>query len=309
MRIGSLCSGYGGLDHAVQAVLDADLAWVADPDPGASRILAHHHPDTPNLGDITTLAWSTVPQVDILTGGYPCQPFSDAGLRKGTDDERHIWPHIADALCVLRPRLAVFENVRGHLRRGFDVVLADLARFGFDASWVCVRASDVGAPHRRQRLFVIAWPKGEIPYFPRTGATGGAGGVVPGGVTLLPTPRASDGAHGGPNQRGSKGDLMLSAAVQPEHFGDYAAAVARWEPIIGRQVPSPTDPTGKHGREQLAPRFTEWLMGLPAGHVTAPEVGLTRTQQLHALGNGVVPQQGAAALRMLLERVTADVAA
>ena len=337
VRIGSLCSGYGGLDHAVQAVLDADLAWVADPDPGASRILAHHHPDTPNLGDITTLAWSTVPQVDILTGGYPCQPFSDAGLRKGTDDERHIWPHIADALCVLRPRLAVFENVRGHLRRGFDVVLADLARFGFDASWVCVRASDVGAPHRRERLFVIAWPKGEIPYFPRTGATGGAGGVVPGGVTLLPTPRtsdtngpgvhgeggldlrtavsllptprASDGAHGGPNQRGSKGDLMLSAAVQPDRFGEYAAAVARWGPIIGRQAPAPTDPTGKNGRGQLAPRFTEWLMGLPAGHVTAPEVGLTRTQQLHALGNGVVPQQGAMALRMLLERVTADVAA
>ncbi|MEE2041849.1 DNA cytosine methyltransferase [Nocardiopsis tropica] len=373
LTIGSLCSGYGGLDQAVQSVLGGDLAWVADPDPGATKILKHHHPDVPNLGDITALAWSTVPQVDVFTGGYPCQPFSQAGLRKGIEDERHIWPHICDAICVLRPRLVVLENVRGHLRRGFDSVLADLARIGFDASWVCVRASDVGAPHRRERLFVIAWPKGERPYFPRRPAdAGGPGGVVPGGVTLLPTPdayqgsrggsqdpakrragghsvsladvvehllptprardskgrgyddqlpnviedlsllptpRASGGAHGGPNQRGSKGDLALPAAVQPEHFAQYAAAIARWEPTMGRQVPAPTDPTGKGGRAQLSPRFVEWVMGLPADHVTAPEIGLTRAEQLHALGNGVVPKQGEMALRLLLERVTAEVAA
>lgn len=376
MRIGSLCSGYGGLDGAVQQVLDADLAWAADPDPGATKILKHHHPHVPNLGDITSLAWSAVPQVEILTAGYPCQPFSQAGLRKGTADARHIWPHIADALCVLRPRLAVFENVRGHLRLGFDTVLADLARLGFDAGWACVRASDVGAPHRRERLFVIAWPEGERPYFPRRPDVGGPGAVVPDGVTLLPTPdayqgsrggtqdpakrragghsvsladviehllptpaardwksgqsnildrnarplnevienllptpRASDGKNGGPNQRGSKGDLMLSAAVQPGRWGDYAAAVARWERATGCPAPEPTVPSGKDGRPRLNPVFTEWAMGLPAGHVTAPEIGLTRTEQLHALGNGVVPQQGAHALRLLLERATADVAA
>ncbi|MFY7065965.1 DNA cytosine methyltransferase [Nocardiopsis changdeensis] len=373
LTIGSLCSGYGGLESSVQSVLGGDLVFVADPDPGAARILTHHHPDVPNLGDITTLAWSTAPRVDILTAGYPCQPFSQAGLRKGTDDERHIWPHICDAICVLRPRLVVLENVRGHLRRGFDTVLADLARVGFDASWVCVRASDVGAPHRRERLFVIAWPKGEIPYFPRTSVAGGTGGAVPGGVTLLPTPdasqgsrggsqhpdkrragghsvsladvveqqllptpaardwksgqsnligtnarplnevienllptpRASDGSHGGPNQRGSRGDLMLSSAVQPEHFGPFAAAVSRWESVMGRPAPAPTEPTGKNGRPQLSPRFTEWAMGCPDGHVTAPEIGLSRAEQLHALGNGVVWQQGSYAVRLLLERVTA----
>ena len=380
LTIASLCSGYGGLDMAVQSVLGGTLAFVADPDPGATKILAHHHPDVPNLGDITTLAWSTAPRVDILTAGYPCQPFSQAGLRKGTDDERHIWPHICDAICVLRPRLVVLENVRGHLRRGFDTVLADLARVGFDASWVCVRASDTGAPHRRERLFVIAWPKGQVPYFPRTSPAGGAGGAVSGGVTLLPTPDASQGSRGGsqhPDKRragghsvsladvveqqllptpaardwksgqsnligtnarplnevienllptptatpyGNNQSASAGAAVRPsldslasagglERFGPFAAAVARWESVMGRPAPAPTEPTGKNGRPQLSPRFTEWAMGVPGGHVTAPEIGLSRTEQLHALGNGVVPQQGALALRLLLERATATEAA
>ena len=157
-RIGSVCTGYGGLDMAVQTVFGGELAWAADNDPGAALILTRHHPQVPNLGDITALDWHGVEPVDILTGGYPCQPFSTAGKRKGTKDERHIWPYIARALGVLRPRLAVFENVAGHLSLGFDTVLADLAAGGFDAEWCCLRASDVGAAHRRNRLFLLAWP-------------------------------------------------------------------------------------------------------------------------------------------------------
>ncbi|MGW4050762.1 DNA cytosine methyltransferase [Streptomyces sp. NPDC004779] len=95
LRIGSLCTGYGGLDMAVQAVLGGTLAWVSDPDPGASRILAHHHPEVPNLGDLTAVDWAAVEPVDVVVGGYPCQPFSTAGKRKGTADARHIWPSIA----------------------------------------------------------------------------------------------------------------------------------------------------------------------------------------------------------------------
>ncbi|GEC10469.1 hypothetical protein SSP24_81240 [Streptomyces spinoverrucosus] len=157
-RIGSVCTGYGGLDIAVQAVFGGELAWVADNDPGAAIILASHHPKVPNLGDITALDWHGVEPVDIYIGGYPCQPFSTAGKRKGTKDARHLWPHIARALGVLRPRLAVFENVAGHLSLGFDTVLGDLARIGFDADWCCVRASDIGAAHQRNRLFFWAWP-------------------------------------------------------------------------------------------------------------------------------------------------------
>ncbi|MGW4878918.1 DNA cytosine methyltransferase [Streptomyces sp. NPDC004262] len=158
LRIGSVCTGYGGLDMAVQQVFGGELAWVADNDPGAALILAHHYPRVSNLGDITALDWQQVEPVDVYIGGYPCQPFSTAGKRKGTKDARHLWPHIARALGVLRPRLAVFENVAGHLSLGFDTVLADLAAIGFDADWCCVRASDIGAAHQRNRLFVIAWP-------------------------------------------------------------------------------------------------------------------------------------------------------
>ncbi|WP_456303341.1 DNA cytosine methyltransferase [[Kitasatospora] papulosa] len=158
LRIGSVCSGYRGLDLAVEAVFGGTPAWVADNDPGAARILSHHLPHVPNLGDITTVDWRQVEPVDIYCGGYPCQPFSTAGHRKGTEDARHIWPHIAHSLRVLRPRLAVFENVAGHLSLGFDTVLSDLAALGFDADWCTLRASDIGAAHQRNRLFLLAWP-------------------------------------------------------------------------------------------------------------------------------------------------------
>lgn len=160
VTIGSLCSGYGGLDMAVREAIGGGVVWHADPDPGASAILAHHWPLMPNLGDITVVDWAGVPPVDVVAGGYPCQPFSVAGMGKGRADARHIWPHIAAALGVLRPRLVVLENVANHVRVGLGDVLADLARLGFDAEWCCVRASEIGAAHRRDRLFVVAWPAG-----------------------------------------------------------------------------------------------------------------------------------------------------
>ena len=164
LRIGSLCSGYGGLDMAVEQVLGGELAWVADPDPGAIAVLAHHYPDVPNLGDITTVDWADVEQADIVTAGFPCQDLSYAGQGEGIQEGNRsgLWHTIADALGVLRPRLVVLENVRAIVTRrpGLDVVLADLARLGFDAEWTCVRASDVGAPHQRNRWFLLGSSQG-----------------------------------------------------------------------------------------------------------------------------------------------------
>lgn len=158
MRIGSLFSGYAGLDAGVQQVIGGTVAWHSDIEPASVRLLEHHYPDVPNLGDITTVDWAAVEPVDVLTAGYPCQPFSAAGLRKGADDERYLWPHVATAISRLGPRLVVLENVAGHLVRGFSDVVGSLASLGYDAQWATVRASDVGAPHRRERLFVAAWP-------------------------------------------------------------------------------------------------------------------------------------------------------
>jgi len=154
VKVGSFFTGYGGLDIAV----GGELQWYAEIEPAACQVLAAHYPDVPNLGDITKIDWTSVPPVDILTGGYPCQPFSHAGNRKGKDDERHLWPYVRDAIDALRPSYAILENVAGHITLGFADVLADLASIGFDAQWGTFRASDVGAPHQRNRLFIVAYP-------------------------------------------------------------------------------------------------------------------------------------------------------
>ncbi|MGW8504904.1 DNA cytosine methyltransferase [Streptomyces sp. CLCI03] len=295
LRIGSLCTGYGGLDMAVQNVLGGTPAWVSDNDPGASRILAHHYPRVPNLGDLTAVDWQQVEPVDVVCGGYPCQPFSSAGKRKGVADDRHIWPHIAHALGVLRPRYAIFENVAGHLSLGFATVLADLAALGFDARWACVRASDVGAPHQRNRLFVLATAADPPHLGHQRGGTPRSGG--PGSADHGPA--AAD-----PDSRGQREAIDVLRQGQPDpDWGHYGPAVQRWEAILGRPAPRPTDPLGR-----LNPPLVEWLMGLPAGHVTDVR-GLSRTAQLKALGNGVVPQQADAALHALVSPGVAAVAA
>jgi DNA (cytosine-5)-methyltransferase 1 len=360
IRIGSLCSGYGGLDTAAQHVFGGSLAWVADIDAGPRKILAHRWPDVPNLGDLTDVNWTAVEPVDVLLAGYPCQPFSIAGRRKGTADERHIWPHIAAAIRALRPRLCLFENVAGHVRLGLADVLADLAALGFDAEWTTVRASDVGAAHQRERLFILAWPADPCgPRLPR----GRAGWTVADRrhdsadadrhavrqqsdaeprryrppvadrVGAQPDPDAAHdgrkrgGRHGdgGPDLRTAVAHLAADAerVPRPERrhaapdeapgwraptvdcgcdrasWGRYAPAIHRWETVTGQAAPAPVNDRGR-----LAPVFVEWLMGLPAGHVTDVP-GLSRTAQLKALGNGVVPQQAAAALRFLLDRAQA----
>ncbi|UQA93108.1 DNA cytosine methyltransferase [Streptomyces halobius] len=356
-RIGSLCTGYGGLDMAVQQVFGGSLAWVADNDPGASRILSHHHPHVPNLGDITAVDWQGLEPVDVVCGGYPCQPFSTAGKRKGTEDARHIWPHIARALRVLRPRYAVFENVAGHLSLGFGTVLSDLAAGGFDARWCTLRASDIGAAHQRNRLFLLAWPTDpqgtgrQGPRLPRRSSgrglpaadtvdlggdrhracdtrrdepaarrlpaadtdTGGQPGYEepPGGRDGVRQRLRADVDGRGETAADTEGDGRDEGRAEPAwqqggldaplggapDWGPYRVAVDRWAQVIGRPAPRPTDDLGR-----LNPPLVEWLMGLPAGHVTSVP-GLSRTAQLKALGNGVVPQQAAYALQLLTAAV------
>lgn len=181
--MGSLFAGYEGLGMGIAEVLDVDLAWVSEIEPGPSAVLAHHHPGVPNHGDITTIDWATVQRVHVLTGGFPCQDVSaagkGAGLRPGT--RSGLWSHMAYAIDQLRPGLVIIENVRGLLSadahcdmepcpwcvgdgegvsplRALGAVLGDLADLGYDAAWCGLRAADVGAPHGRFRIFVVAWP-------------------------------------------------------------------------------------------------------------------------------------------------------
>lgn len=384
LRIGSLCTGYGGLDLAVMDVLGGSMAWHCQWEPPdkngkpdrwqyAARILAHHWPAVPNYGDITAVDWSRVEPVQVLTMGFPCTDVSAAGLRAGIAEGTRsgVWFHCARAIDKLRPSLVVIENVEGLLSaradrgmgatdadveaagddalRALGCVLGDLADIGFDAEWCRVAASDVGAPHRRYRIFILAWTAanpaslGRSERWPqparilrrpdaalcggatpantenvghercrsaRDGWPGPANGDLPaadtdgGGLSRYPE------CHGTPEGAKADHEHRVDADGRVLDWRQYGPAVARWERVLGRPAPSPVDDRGR-----LSPWFVEWMMGLPEGHVCgipAPE-GMTaagvRNAQLKALGNGVVPQQAAFALRLLLARVGQEVAA
>jgi DNA (cytosine-5)-methyltransferase 1 len=178
-----LFSGYGGLDLAVAEVLNAEVAWHCEWDDAPSKILEKHFPGVPNYRDVSKVDFSQVEQVDILTGGFPCQDLSLAGKRAGLQDGTRsgLWSEFARAIEQIRPKLVVIENVRGLLSasanngmeyseedlatlngrapiRAMGAVVGDLADLGYDCKWTGVRASDAGAPHNRFRIFIVAYP-------------------------------------------------------------------------------------------------------------------------------------------------------
>ena len=392
--VGSLCTGYGGLDLGVLAAFGGGrIAWVADPDPHIAQILDARTPGIPNLGDLRHIDWVAVEPVDVLVAGFPCQDISAAGKRAGIEKgvRSGLWADIVAGLRVLRPALVVVENVAALRWRngGLHRVLGDLAEAGYDALWRSVRAADVGAAHRRERVFLLAWlrepgpgrrggdaadadrarrllqwhqrrqqarrsvtagPASVVADSARLGhrdsgpqgrsgvpATAVTAGAPAGGPRGIPAHAASDGrdeglssaagVQGRPDaalgghpparpagasaRRGQRDRRHLVAVADPDietssasgaestavNWGVYEAAIRRWEAVLGRPTPHPTQP-GNHGRPVLAPAFVEHLMGLAEGWVT--DLPLPRTAQLRALGNGVVPQQAAYAVALLL---------
>jgi len=160
LTVGSLFSGIGGLDLGLERA-GMTVRWQSEIDPYACRVLAKHWPTVPNLGDVTTIDWSTVERVDVIAGGFPCQDVSDAGDRAGIEGELSgLWTHFATAVRHLRPDHVLVENVTGLLARGMGRVVGDLAAVGYDVEWDCVPAAALGAPHLRARLFLLAHPRG-----------------------------------------------------------------------------------------------------------------------------------------------------
>lgn len=364
-RILSLFSGYGGLDMAVQEAFGGELVAVADIDSGPCKILAHRHPDVPNLGDVSTVDWTAI-HADIICGGSPCQDLSTAGRRAGmTDGTRsNLWVMMREAISHIRPQRVVWENVRGAYSaradsamesdprllgdhpagqpalRALGRVLGDLADLGYDAQWCGLRAADVGAPHGRFRVFLLATRRdaadsdqpglegqqdqaGAAQAGRHGHALAGAGGPD---LTLLPTPRSSDtngaGVHG-------KGGLDLRSAIdllptpratnmenrQSERFrgadGNFYGllnGLTDW----GKYAASIARWEAIHGPSP-APTMTSPRSGNQQLSPAFTEwmmglptgwitdvPGITRNEALKACGNGVVPQQAIAALRHML---------
>ena len=159
MRHVDLCSGIGGFSLGFEWAGLSKPILFCDVEPWCRRVLSKHWPDVPVASDVKELANDpdrNVPDCDILTAGYPCQPFSLAGERRGAEDDRHIWPYILSIIQTKRPAWCVFENVYGHVSMGLDEVLSDLEREAYAVRPFIVPACAADAPHRRDRVWIIA---------------------------------------------------------------------------------------------------------------------------------------------------------
>lgn len=174
MNVLSLFSGIGGLELGLERA-GMTVVGQVELDPFCRSVLAKHWPEVPRHDDVRTcVEWwrSTVrPPVDVVCGGFPCQPFSSAGRREGIADERWGWPWMRDVVAAVRPRYVITENVAALLRdvEAFRIVLSDLSELRFDVEWSVVSACSVGAPHPRRRLFLVANANG-IDGTPRLGS-------------------------------------------------------------------------------------------------------------------------------------------
>ena len=158
---GALFSGCAGLDVGLESVGWRCL-WQVENDPACSALLEQRFPGVPNYGDVTATDWASLPPVDGIVGGFPCQDLSYAGRGAGLEGDRSgLYYFMADAIRAIRPKLVLIENVPGLLGRGLHVVTHDLARAGYVGTWRTLAAADVGAPHRRDRVFVLARLAGE----------------------------------------------------------------------------------------------------------------------------------------------------
>lgn len=159
----SLCTGYGGIELGLEraGVPLRPIAYVEREAFAAANLVAKIEAEqmapAPVWTDVKTFPYSDFHgRVDILLAGYPCQPFSAAGQRKGKSDERHLWPFIARGIAACKPRLVFAENVEGHLSLGIKDVFSDLGRMGYEYTAGLFSAEEVGASHRRKRLFWLA---------------------------------------------------------------------------------------------------------------------------------------------------------
>ena len=231
----SFCTGYAGLELGIERALGRPCRVLAYSEIEAfaienlaAKVQAGFLPPAPIWSDLRSFPGKAFHgMVDILCGGYPCQGFSLAGKRLGKADPRHLWPYFRAQIRAIHPRVVFFENVEGHVSLGLSTVLSDLEEDGYQATWGLFSAAEVGAPHRRKRVFILGYAKGDdergFPFPPvyREGVTaGGSGcdGVADPGGEGLPDPlrgdRAGSGGRetpaGSPAGRGAVRDPLLS---------------------------------------------------------------------------------------------------
>jgi DNA (cytosine-5)-methyltransferase 1 len=256
MNVGSLFSGIGGLDLGLERA-GMTIRWQVEIDDFCGRVLAKHWPDVPRYGDIRDLRGDELEAVDLVCGGFPCQDISNAGRRAGITGTRSgLWREMVRTVRMVRPRFVLVENVAALLGRGMGTVLGDLAEGGYDSEWDCLPACALGAPHRRDRVFVVA----HSPSLRREG--------VP-AFTRSPGASAEEGRLREPAGSGKDvADATFGTAGRVFEFRSQS-----W-PAGGRSCP-----LGRNDQWAVEPDVGRVAHGVPA-----------RVDRLRGLGNAVVPQ-------------------
>lgn len=272
-----LCAGYGGIELGLKRVIP-NLRSVALCEIEAfacanlvAKMEAGLMDPAPVWSDLKTFPWGAFRgRVDILTGGYPCQPFSAAGKRLGGEDQRHLWPNISGGIRLLRPALCFFENVEGHITQGLHYVLSDLGELGYRTTWGLFSASECGAPHQRKRVFILAY----------RADCGRWQDWMPAKLRAEMLEQPSGDCRGSDEGKdGQERQAWPSRPGEPQHA---------WEP----------------------PRLFESTLGRysdgPAGRMDYAQLCVScdnRTDELRLLGNGVVPATAELAFRTLIQEL------
>lgn len=279
-RLGSLFSGIGGLELGFEMTGAFQTVFQVERDPWARRVLAKHWPEVPRYDDVRTVGRHDLPECDVLVGGFPCQDLSHAGQRAGLEGERSgLWWEFHRIVSELRPRCVVVENVPGLFIRGFGDVLGSLADLGYDASWEVVSAASQGAPHLRERVFIVAYTDGLR--LDRQGTP--ASGTERHAARGEPAPRGQAVADAA-NDRARRGQQLAQGGEGARDVADAAGDRLGTARQRGRHDGNPD------GRSRWA---------------TEPDVGRVaygiprRVDRLRGLGNAVVPQVA----RFVAERV------
>lgn len=273
-------AGIGGFSLGLERTGGFKTVQFIEIDPFCQKVLAKHWPDVPCHGDIQTYEFREG-EADVVTGGFPCQDISVAGKGAGLAGERSgLWRELVRALCVVRPRYAIFENVAALLSRGLGDCLCDLAEIGYDAEWHCIPASAVGAPHRRDRIWIVAHPT----EFRCSGAR--------------PEPRsAGEAAKEGWLQQFTRGgDVADSFSLrQPQPQGGERNEW-RWAGDGGQDMADTYSPLLERQRLSGGIQQERSSLGGSSWWRVEPDVGRVadgvpqRVDRLKALGNSVVPQ-------------------
>ena len=314
MRVLSLFSGIGGFDIGLERA-GMRTAAFCEFEPYCQAVLKRHWPEVPIYDDVRTLSADTLRRdgvwpIDVIAGGFPCQDLSYAGKRAGIEGERSgLWSEFARLIGEVRPRFAIMENVPGLLSAGHGRVLGDLAALGYDAVWDCVPASAVGAPHRRDRVWIVAYAPSE--------RRGEAGRDRPDEPAQWTSGRSEDVADA--DTPHAQGDGIPSR-IRSKHNRTGGGCENVSDPISGRRSGSrlhenasdpatrslgqATEPVngGRSRQRSPEPRLGRVADGLPhwvdeSGWLEEPEgvprvaTGIeNRASRLKALGNSIVPQ-------------------